>query len=252
MEALTYDRARAFAEFLPPDEYKTWQPKKLMAVLLDIDPTIGLSSTLRFGIEEVPGTPAPPEAMRHVGTDHVLSLADIKKHYDAIGSYLHVPSLAQLKSENLPDLEKLRDRCETIVASIEQVLSSTIWNSTIGGVVTFQCANNACKKPVRKRMPVGKDSIEVQCFECKAEYTVTSTEGDTIKATPKVTYAPCSTSDCGERFPLWGHEVKPGTHWRCRACGAHNGLTIQVAPVEPHQIVHPHETQTRLPARTSQ
>jgi hypothetical protein len=49
MEALTYDRAAAFAELIPPEEYKTWQPRKLMAVLLEIDPAIGMTSTISIG-----------------------------------------------------------------------------------------------------------------------------------------------------------------------------------------------------------
>lgn len=52
MEALTYDRALAFKDDIPPEEYKTWQPRKLMAVLLDIDPSIGITSTIAYGIEE--------------------------------------------------------------------------------------------------------------------------------------------------------------------------------------------------------
>ena len=34
--------------------------------------------------------------MKVLGTDVVFTLADLKAHYDAIGSYLHMPSLAQI------------------------------------------------------------------------------------------------------------------------------------------------------------
>ena len=37
MEALTYDRALAFKAEFPPNEYETWQPKKVMFVLLEIN-----------------------------------------------------------------------------------------------------------------------------------------------------------------------------------------------------------------------
>ena len=59
MEALTYDRALTVTDYIPPEEYKTWQPRKLMAVLLDIDPFIGMTSTVAFGREEEYGKPAP-------------------------------------------------------------------------------------------------------------------------------------------------------------------------------------------------
>ena len=57
MEALTYDRALAWANDLPPEEYKTWQPRKLMSALLEIDPSIGMSATLAVGIETEYGKP---------------------------------------------------------------------------------------------------------------------------------------------------------------------------------------------------
>ncbi|MCK1288940.1 hypothetical protein IVB41_34080 [Bradyrhizobium sp. 44] len=38
MEAITYDRAQAFKEDLPYEEYRTWQPRKVVAVLAGIDP----------------------------------------------------------------------------------------------------------------------------------------------------------------------------------------------------------------------
>src|SRR5258708_30871845 len=50
MEALTYDRAMAYKNDIPPEDYYTWQPRKLMMVLLGVDPDIGKSSTLAIGI----------------------------------------------------------------------------------------------------------------------------------------------------------------------------------------------------------
>ena len=39
IESITYDRALAYKKEFPPREYETWQPKKVMAELLDIDPS---------------------------------------------------------------------------------------------------------------------------------------------------------------------------------------------------------------------
>jgi hypothetical protein len=35
MEAITYDRARTYRNEMPPQEYDTWQPRKLMQLLID-------------------------------------------------------------------------------------------------------------------------------------------------------------------------------------------------------------------------
>ncbi|HXP31444.1 MAG TPA: helix-turn-helix domain-containing protein [Stellaceae bacterium] len=240
MEALTYDRALAFKDDIPPNEYKTWQPRKLMAALLDIDPSIGMTSTIALRREEEYGKPAPRENMTPFGTDVVFTLADLKAHYDAIGSYLHMPSLEQVQSGKMPDSAKLRERCETVVGLIENVLSSPVWNITLGIIAALDhCMTKDCKRPIRKRMPFGKRTVEVQCFECKAEYTITSESDGRVRWTPKMMDAPCSTPDCPEKMALWPHEIRPGIHWLCRGCGARNEIALTVTKVEDKKLGPP-------------
>jgi hypothetical protein len=233
MEALTYDRALAFNDDIPPEEYKTWQPRKLMAVLLDIDPSIGKTSTIAVGLEEEYGKSPPPENMKILGTDVVFTLADLKAHYDAMGSYLHMPSLEQVQSGKMPDPAKLRERCKIVVSLIENVLSSPVWNNNMCAIATLdQCMNEDCGKPIRKRMPSGKDTVEAQCFECKAEYVIKSEPDGRTRWTPKQTYIPGSNPNCAETMALWDHEIKQGTHWGCRGCGVHNAIALGVTKVD--------------------
>lgn len=212
LEALTYDRAKAFKDDIPPADYKTWQPRKLMAVLVSFDPSIGETSTLSIGVEKEYGEPAPPENMKLLGTDHVLSLAHLKKHYDAVGSYLHMPTLEQLQSGKSPDLDKLRGRCKTVIELVETILSSSVWNVNIGRITKLdKCMNEDCNKPVRKRVPSNKDSFDAQCFECSAEYKITLTGSGKAEWQPKQEDVPCSTEGCTEVFRLWPHQLKIGT-----------------------------------------
>jgi hypothetical protein len=165
MEAVTYDRALAFKAEIPPEEYKTWQPRKLMQVLHDIDPTIGLTSSIAIGVQDDPHTPAPPERMQFLGTDKVFTLQDLKANYDALGSYLHMPSLDQIQKDHAPDPSKLRLRCKSVIALLDAVLASKVWNSTFGVFAQLdQCMR--CAKPVRKRIPHGQSQVEAVCFEC--------------------------------------------------------------------------------------
>jgi hypothetical protein len=193
MEAVTYDRALAFKDEIPPEEYRTWQPRKLMAVLVDIDPSIGMTTTIAVGIESEYGKPA--ENMETLGTDQVLTLKDVKTHYDAIGSHLHMPSLEQLETGKIADPAKLRTRCEAVVAALEAVLSSPVHNGTLGDFALLaECMNEACRRPVRKRIPHGKTEIEAECFECKATYTVVAHPGGVVEFKPKVTLVGCPLS----------------------------------------------------------
>jgi len=233
MEALTYSRALAFKDFLPPEEYNTWQPRKLMSVLIDIDPSIGWSSSLAFIAEAKLGQIPSEGIWSALGKETVLTMADIKGHYDALGSYFHVPSLEQVKSGRLPDFSRLRQRCETLADIIDQVLASRVWNITLGVTSTLpECANEKCKKPIRKRIPTGKDSLEVQCFECKAEYLITRDPDNKVNWKPKMTDIRCSTPTCSRTMPLWPTEIRPGTHWQCAECGVNNQIALAVGRIE--------------------
>lgn len=95
LESITYDRSKGFAEDLGPDAMKTWQPKKLMERMLEVDPQADSDATLSFG--EEPSLGETPASMHLLGTDRVLNLRTLKKHYDALGSYLHTPTLAQIE-----------------------------------------------------------------------------------------------------------------------------------------------------------
>jgi hypothetical protein len=232
MEAVTYDRALAFKAEIPPEEYKTWQPRKLMQVLHDIDPTIGLSSTLAFGLQDDPQTPAPPERMQLMGMDTVFTLQDLKTHYDAIGSYLHMPSLEQVQKGNVPDPAKLRERCEAVVTLLDAVLISPVWNSTFGQFAQLdECMR--CHKPVHKRVPHGKAEIEATCFECKAAYTITDGENGQVFWKPVTQEIPCQTPGCTEKVTLWRDEICVGTNWKCPGCNQHWMIQLAIGKVPP-------------------
>ena len=129
MECLTYDRARAYGEELPRAAYETWQPRKVMEQLLAIDPYADKDRSMAFGLEPAPGE--PPEVMRSLGTERVLGMAMLKKHYDALGSYLHMPTVKQAETGGV-DHRRMRERCEQTVAFVEEVFRSRFFNSTIG------------------------------------------------------------------------------------------------------------------------
>lgn len=223
IEALTYDRANAYKKELPPDEYQTWQPKKLMAVLLEIDPTADKDSTVSIGIEETYGVPAP--LMQVLGSEAVFNMGLLKKHYDALGNHLHVPTLKQMQTEP-PSTSKLRQRYAEIAGHIGKVLASTIHNSTLGSFASFECRQ--CEKPIRKRMPHGQSDIVAECFNCSASYKIKDMDDGKVQALPEVTTAKCANEACAHPFELWRREIQRGTAWKCPACGGQNVIDLCV------------------------
>lgn len=224
MEALTYDRAQAYKDEFPPSEYETWQPRKVMSVLLDIDPTADIDATYSIGFEKEYGVPATK--MDSLGAEKILNMETLRKHYDALGSYLHVPTIKQARSGKSHDFYKIRSRCEVIASAVRQVLSSPIFNVTLGSFASLPCMN--CGKPMRKRMPHWKNEVPVQCYECGASYLIIDKGNSQVEWMPQQHEIPCGNSSCNHKTVIWHHEFEAGRSWTCPACSGRNTFCVGI------------------------
>jgi hypothetical protein len=222
IESVTYDRALAYKSEFPPHEYETWQPKKIMLILLEIDSSADSDSSLSFGIEPSPAE--KPEIMKPLGDEVVFNLQIIKKHYDALGSYLHAPSLKQIHSGLRSDYNKMRLRCEEIASVLERVLASPVFNSTFGIFSSFDCSE--CKARIRRRMSRGSNSLEIDCFNCLASYTLTRIPDGQIRIDPHQQDILCANADCGHPKILLRREVVNGRAWTCGKCRGRNEIRL--------------------------
>ena len=239
MESLTYDRAKAYKDEFPPDEYETWQPRKVMAVLLEIDATADKDSTLSYGLEETPGQ--PPSQMTMIGTETVLNMETLRRHYDALGSFLHVPTLKQTKSGKGHDHGKLRMRCTEIAEYFDKVLTSPVHNVTLGNFATIDCAE--CGKPIRKRIPATAETVEAECFSCNASYTIKDIGGGQVHWESHIHEVACGNNDCGHKIQIWRREFAAGVGWTCPDCAGQNTITYGLRH-EPPQSSAPTEQES--------
>ncbi|MHA1528450.1 MAG: hypothetical protein ACTSVG_05490 [Alphaproteobacteria bacterium] len=122
IEGLIYDKADKYREDIPPSKYQTWQPKKLLELLLDIDPKAELGGTL--SVARASDEEDREEAYQTLGTERPLSLAEIKAHYDALGSCIHMPTLKQIESRTDSHIEKIRSRCERLILIVPFLVSN--------------------------------------------------------------------------------------------------------------------------------
>ncbi|MFA1261863.1 hypothetical protein ACDI97_10665 [Xanthomonas axonopodis pv. fascicularis] len=224
MEALTYDRAQAYAKEIQPEAMSTWQPDKVMKMLLEVEPTAGSSYTLRIGEEPYPG--GTPTEMRTLGTDTVFSLADLKRHYHAVGAVLHTPTMQQVEQAKPLDAAKLRTRLELIAHDLTKSLDSPVRNATFGRFASLNCQR--CEKPVRKRLPTGYDEVEAECFSCGASYRLSLLDDGKVCWKPKIEEMSCTTDGCMEVFELWCDELQVGARWRCKQCDARYRIELGV------------------------
>lgn len=231
LEALVYDKALAIEEYLPPELHETWQPRKVLSALLDIDPTLQMKSSVSFGLEETPGVPPPSEKMTHLGSEQPITLSDLREHYDALGSYLHTPTISQLRINSTIDYSRLRERCIQLITTIDSILASSVFNVTLGLVATLnKCENDACNLPVRKRIPPGVSKLDAKCFGCGMEYVIEAQGNNQTLWRPQKVEVACAHSDCGQKATLMRHDIKPGAHWTCKACKRKNKLALGVVP----------------------
>ncbi|MFT3930394.1 MAG: hypothetical protein QM709_08885 [Spongiibacteraceae bacterium] len=225
MEALTYDRALAYKDEFPPAEYKTWQARKVMLVLLDIDPAADKDSSLFVGVEEQYGVAALQ--INSLGSEKVLSMKVLKEHYDAVGSYLHMQSMKQTLDGVTLNFDKLRARCNEIADFVKQVLASPIFNVTLGGFASIECME--CGKPVRKRIPSGKREVFIECYECKATYTISDEGGGKVMWTPHHHEIECANASCRHKIIVWNHELEVGRRWVCENCKGENVFVLGIS-----------------------
>jgi DNA-directed RNA polymerase subunit RPC12/RpoP len=228
MECLTYERASSYASELPPTEYETWQPRKLMLLLLEIDPRADKDSSVAYGVQDEPGKQS--DAMTFLGKEKVLNLSMIKRHYDALGSYLHTPTLKQLKNEGAVDYDKLRARCELICTEVEATLASHVWNINFRRFSELSCMR--CGHLVRKRIN-GPYEI-ARCFECNATYEINEVSPNQLSWKIIQQTVLCQATACGKEIVLLDADIEAGKSVTCPHCGAPHDIHLIIRLRDVH------------------
>lgn len=143
-----------------------------------------------------------------------------------MGNFLHIPTLKQLHESRETDAIKIAPKCNDVIAALDKVLSSPVWNVLFGRVLDFQCSYPGCTATVRKRFVEEEELKNAKCLDCGAHYTFHLDGDGGYRVEPNVTKAPCTK--CGKATVLWLHELAPGASWRCE-CGRKNVLAYTVA-----------------------
>lgn len=218
MEALTYDRAQAYSRDLPKSEIGTWQPKKVLAVLLALDPMADSDKSL--SMSKGPATEADEdfEDMFDFGTETVLNMKAVKDHYDAIGNRLHMPTIKQMEDTGAHEPERLRQRLERALTHLEKVLASPISNLTvIGRNSQIDCMR--CGHRIRRAVEDNAARTKARCPECGLGYDLVPNKKDDFDWHPEKSKMKCSNPECPEELTVYRDELKLGLVVTCAACG---------------------------------
>lgn len=230
LEASVYERLDDYKRDVPRSAYETWQPPKVLRYLLEIDPNADRAVTVRFTRKAVPGgAPAASFAF----SEMPLDLMTLKANYDALGSYLHMPTLKQSDKTGGPDFQRLRQRCEELVAALDPMVTPAK-NTFIGGTFTH-CPCYRCGSDMRKRLSPGlTGELAARCIECDAEHRVAvDAEGNSTWTSNRFS-APCAHEPCPGVHGLFADEITEGRRWTCQICGQDSILEFGLFPVIPN------------------
>lgn len=229
IEYLAYDRLDAYKREINPEIFDSWQPKKVIERLLEMDPLATTQRSLGVAIYDDKRS-IQDQNYIHGGTEIPISIEILSKPYSALGSYLHAPTRKNISVGKTGDSAKLRALCERILSEIDKILSSTLWSTAIGNIVDFECSRCGNMAQVRK-MRKDESTRRVWCSHCNAPYTAhLDIEDNKVNYKPHAVNMPCISDGCEFNHELWEDDFRYEKQFRCQCC---NALFRYIYSVQP-------------------
>lgn len=216
IECLAYELLQALGDEVSQDVMETWQPNKLIKELKQIDASVDQDVSIRFGSEKTPGQPA--KEMKNLGTDARLSAGWISKQWNALGRFLHVPTIKQSRDEKNVDATKIRQKIQEILPEIDRVLASQIFATNIKATITVTCD---CSFEIKRRESLLEKELQVTCASCGAIFGTEKMEDQWKFFHLYHNYA---CPNCQKRNSFLAKELKDGVEFTCDGCGALVGI----------------------------
>ncbi|MEA2029736.1 MAG: hypothetical protein U9N49_12290 [Campylobacterota bacterium] len=211
LEALIYDRLSLYQEELSNEKLDTWQPDKVLKLLLEIDPYAGTNTKMSISSDN--------ETFHKLGEQKVLSLKEIKNNYHALGNYLHTPTLKQ--QSNNKRITKMKKKYTEVYKILDTALSTTLRHRLSSYTISINCTK--CQQKIYRKVPWNykNETLEVDCYHenCTASYRVTVDE-EGSKWEDKIKRISCAQAECKGFIEVWDNEFKETQkhQWRCTKC----------------------------------
>lgn len=232
LEAIVYDRLQDYRRDVPPDVYDTWQPPKVLRFLLEIDPRADQPRTVTVTRR---GEPSEREVAATAFFEKPIDQATLRANYDALGSYLHMPTLKQTKEKGGISFKKLRQRCELLVDALDPIVTPAKASFVFGSFSHCPCFR--CGADMRKRFEPGQvGKLQASCVVCGAEhFVIFEADGDASWTTNSFS-AFCPQNGCDGVHRVFPDEIREGFRWACEKCNRNNVFELCAVPEEPASI----------------
>jgi transcription elongation factor Elf1 len=211
LEAYSYDLlSRYIAEIPFRLVTRTWQADKIIKELVAIDPKAGSSSTLRIRRDATATEPAG--AWKTLGEDRRLPVKDVRTYYQALGNFLHLPTIRQpVETDRLNDA---RRKATEIRERLEKLLAPGRIVGHLAETYTFNCTE--CEAPIARRIAALAKGGPVECGNCGQSFDAQAQNGGGYFFIPLSFSWDCPR--CQSRGEIVRSKAKEGLDISCNHC----------------------------------
>jgi transcription elongation factor Elf1 len=218
IEAYCYNLLSSYLSEAPLRAVETWQPDKVLKELLAIDSKLESTSTFRMRVDD-DGSGKPGKWMS-LGEDRRLPISYIRKSYNALGNFLHVPTIKQVNTGRSLQAEQIRETAEAIRERLATVLAPGRIVSSIGQFCKFNCSE--CEAPIARRIEFLDAGGEVECGNCGQQFDTERVTDGQMKFVPRAFSWECEKCNVLRQIPQ--SRARDGLDVSCPECGQQAAL----------------------------
>jgi hypothetical protein len=207
IEAIVYQHAQAYLAITGNDIIEKWRPQDVLEELKEADPYSDSSASISVQ-NDATGEWKP------LGTDRRFSLKWARKEYQALGNFLHQPTMKQFR-EKKRAVAVIREKAYSVHSVLKDILSSSLFNTIFTFSVTVPCD---CGFTMSRKIGREANQFELVCVECGDIYLCQSGEGESvqcIQATFRFACMKCEAKNAANKKLL-----KEGAIIECSNCKA--------------------------------
>lgn len=213
IEELFYALIPQYAEELPSDVLKRWQPRHIIDALLECNPMVEQYQQITIG-DRTTGGPF------FTGNYTPVTRQLLKDYYQKLGSYLHAPPTGED-----PDAPEMREFVESALGKVEQHCRET--TVVFNGPMFFE-HKCVCGRNIKRNVFAIWTRPYVKCAEenCQAVYDITAIQGG---AKWQLRHVEFKCEKCRVLTPVGSHRLSEGQSYTCIGCGSK--YDIHIGPI---------------------
>jgi DNA-directed RNA polymerase subunit RPC12/RpoP len=214
IEALAYDAFQQYSFEVSAKSMNQWTPKKILDELVYIDPWVELTSSITITVNATETAPAQEIAL---GEIRRLSAKWANKMHNALGNFLHQPTLKQFQHMTDNVEKAAREKAGEATVELERILSAPVLQFRAHRLVETKCECGYRIARDREFLLAGK---KVTCSDCGREYNYShDKQTDAFAFTLRRVLWQCLA--CKESNSFGIHELEPERKMiiTCTNCG---------------------------------